>query len=476
MFSTLEPNFPTLKSHPFGAFSVLVVDDEQGLQTVLSKALSQWFAKVETVSSVEEAENLRCQYHYDLILLDVNLPGRSGIEWHEVFAADEKQSDVILMTGYADLETAISAIKLGVTDFILKPFSLNQMLKAVERCMTARLEQRKQFALEQQVERHYAKDIIGNSSATLAVKQLIAQFAPSKSAVLIQGESGTGKELVARGIHQASGRSGAFVPINCAAIAPELLESELFGHVSGAFTGAKNSKEGLFRVASGGTLFLDEIGEMPLTMQSSLLRVLEQKMVRPVGGEKEVSVDLRIVAATNRQLAKEVESGRFREDLFYRLNVLIIEIAPLRERKQDLVELVPFFTHKLAKDLGVKAPKWAHNDMQALNNYDWPGNIRELKNLLERCLLLGTPVAEHLSDNVLTSGGDLTQVEPCDDQPPCGYPNSWPLKRVEKAHIQQVVDLYDGNKSAAARDLGVARKTLERKYRDWQSEAEFDDN
>ncbi|GAM71634.1 sigma-54 dependent response regulator [Vibrio sp. JCM 19236] len=206
------------------------------------------------------------------------------------------------------------------------------------------------------MERHVGAEIKGNSAQTKLLKTLIQQFAPSKASILVEGESGTGKELVARGIHQASERRGPFVPVNCGAIAPELLESELFGHASGAFTGAKKSREGLFRVANGGTLFLDEIGEMPLAMQSSLLRVLEQKAIRPVGTEKEIPVDVRVVAATNRDLEQEVKQGRFRADLFYRLNVLRIDVKPLRERKQDIQDLVPFFTRILAKELGIEEP------------------------------------------------------------------------------------------------------------------------
>lgn len=476
----MPPSFDPNKASQYQAFSVLVVDDEAGMQAILNKALSKWFSKVDCAGSIEDAEVLRCANHYDLIILDINLPGRSGIEWEEAFSDEDKKADVIFMTGYADLDTAISAIKLGATDFILKPFNLEQMLRAVQRCMDKRLEQRHQFALRHDFKRHIATDIVGGSDKTKQLKQLITQFAPSRASVLVEGESGTGKELVARGVHDASQRSGPFVPINCGAIAPELLESELFGHTAGAFTGAKRSREGLFRVANGGTLFLDEIGEMPLPMQSALLRVLEQRTIRPVGSEKEVTVDVRVVAATNRNLQEEVNNGNFRSDLYYRLNVLKIDVAPLRERKADLIELVPFFTKKLAAELAMPDPKWAHEDILAMNEYDWPGNIRELKNLIERCILLGKPPAHYwreihgdsykpsVSMNV-SSGVELIELA-SDSNSGVGYPNSWALKEVEKAHIKQLVEFHDGNKSAAARDLGVARKTLERKYKEWDSE------
>lgn len=233
--SNLNPNTLT----QYQAFSVLVVDDEIGMQAILKKALGKFFGKVSSAGSVEEAEVLRCNEHFDLIVLDINLPGRSGIEWEEAFNDADKRADVIFMTGYADLEMTISALKLGASDFILKPFNLEQMIQAVLRCMDKRLDQRMQYALKRDVSRHIKTELIGNSDKTKQLKQLISQFAPSRASVLIEGESGTGKELVARGVHEASKRTGPFVPINCGAIAPELLESELFGHTSGAFTGAK---------------------------------------------------------------------------------------------------------------------------------------------------------------------------------------------------------------------------------------------
>ncbi|WP_158107375.1 sigma-54-dependent transcriptional regulator [Vibrio furnissii] len=483
----MSQTFDLQPSLQYQAFSVLVVDDEPGMQAILKKSLGKWFSKVDCSGSIEDAEALRCEQHYDLIILDINLPGRSGIEWEEAFNDESRRADVIFMTGYADLETAIRALKLGASDFILKPFNLEQMLQAVKRCMDKRLNERMQYALQRDYQRHCATQIIGQSQKTAQLKQLILQFAPSRASVLIEGESGTGKELVARAIHEASERQGPFVPVNCGAIAPELLESELFGHTSGAFTGAKKSREGLFRVANGGTLFLDEIGEMPLAMQSALLRVLEQRAIRPVGSEKEISIDVRVVAATNRNLIQEVEQGRFRGDLFYRLNVLKIDVSPLRERKADLTDLVPFFTQNLCAELSMPLPKWAHEDVSAIQDYDWPGNIRELKNLIERCILLGKPPAHYwrelhgypVLDEVTTSLGSSTKptshtalsdsaivVQPGET----GYPNHWTLKEVEKAHIMQLVDFYEGNKSAAARDLGVARKTLERKFKEWDGD------
>lgn len=483
-------------SPSWSAVSVLVVDDEPGMRAILKKALSKKFAQVDVAGSIEEAEELRKRCHFDLLIVDINLPGRSGIEWHEAFDPQTRRSDVIFMTGYADLDTAIKALRAGASDFILKPFNLEQMIQSVSRCIERRLVERQNFALQRDVERTFPIDIIGDANRTLQMKKLIAQLAPSIAAVLIEGESGTGKELVARALHQLSQRSGPFVPLNCGGIAPDLLESELFGHLSGAFTGAKKGREGLFRVANGGTLFLDEIGEMPLAMQSSLLRVLEQKAIRPVGAEREIQVDVRIVAATNRNLKLEVEEGRFRRDLYYRLNVLTVDLPALRDRVEDIPALAHHFTQKIAKDLGMKNVSWTHGDIKAMQAYDWPGNIRELRNMMERCILLGKPPAQYWQElqgditplpravvNVISDRpADVVSAVASSDGPCCCssgydaygeqycYPSSWTLKEVEKAHIMQVVDSHEGNKSAAARQLGVARKTLERKYKEWIDE------
>ncbi|MDD1783040.1 sigma-54 dependent transcriptional regulator [Enterovibrio sp. ZSDZ35] len=448
-------------------FSALVVDDEPGMRTILNKALSKKLTQVETASSLEEAEALRKRNHFDLLIVDINLPGRSGIDWHEAFNDESRRSDIIFMTGFAELETAIKALRAGASDFILKPFNLEQMLQSVQRCLDKRMMERRNVALQRDVARSFPVDIIGTAPKTEAMREMIARLAPSPAAVLIEGESGTGKELVARALHALSARSGPFVPLNCGAIAPELLESELFGHVSGAFTGARKSKDGLFRVADKGTLFLDEIGEMPLSMQASLLRTLEQQTIRPVGAEREVNVDVRILAATNRSLLEEVEAGRFRKDLFYRLNVLAVELPPLRERIEDIALLLNHFSEMLARDMGLKPVVWSDTELLAMQYYEWPGNIRELKNTVERAILLGKPdVGQWLSDSArqaLEPTNTHDVVVPQGE----GYPLVWPLKDVERAHIEKVVAANEGNKSAAARQLGVARKTLERKFKDW---------
>lgn len=438
------------------AVSVLIVDDEQGMCSFLKKSLAKRFTLVETANSVEEAEELRKRCHFDLLIVDIKLPGRSGMEWHEALDGNESCSDVIFMTAYADLETAIQALRLGASDFILKPFRLEQMMNAVERCLKRRAMARANFVLQREVEKTFSSNLmIGNSPAILGVQEVINRVAPTPSAVMIEGESGTGKELAARMLHQLSNRSGAFVPLNCGAIAPELLEAELFGHTKGAFTGAVKAREGLFSFAKGGTLFLDEIGEMPLLMQAKLLRVLEQKAVRPIGSEQEVSIDVRIVAATNRQLKEEVAASRFREDLYYRLNVLSITLPPLRDRREDIPELVQHFSRKLAQELSLPAIPFSHDDLKAMQTYNWAGNIRELKNLIERCILLGKLPADYFRE------------QDCGNNSSSSFAG-WSLEEIEKHHILLALERHENNKSSAARELGVSRKTLDRKLASWK--------
>ncbi len=469
--NTAQSDTQTSSLSNLPAVSVLIVDDEPGMRNFLVKALSKRFALVESADSIETAEEIRKRCHFDLLICDIKLPGRSGIEWHEALGEGEKRSDIIFMTAYADLETAIEALRAGASDFILKPFRLEQMTTAIDRCLERRLLARENFVLRREINSVYSSGsaMLGESQAIQEVDSIIRRVAPTPSAVLIEGESGTGKELAARALHQYSGRTGAFVPINCGAIAPDILESELFGHTKGAFTGAQKAREGLFTFANGGTLFLDEIGEMPLGMQAKLLRVLELKAVRPVGGEQEISIDVRIVAATNRNLEEEVKEGRFREDLYYRLNVLTLTLPPLRDRREDVPTLVHNFSRKLSRELGLPPVPFAHEDLDAMMAYSWPGNIRELKNFVERCILLGRlPVDSFPEQNKVT-----TETAP--SQPSGrGFPSEWPLEEVEKHHILQVLADHQGNKSAAARQLGISRKTLDRKLQAWDETSQSD--
>lgn len=454
-----EPNVAS--SRPMS--SVLVIDDEPGMRHFLQKMLSPHFALVETAEDAEAADALRQRCHFDLLISDIRLPGKSGVEWVQTLRDQGGMESVIFITAHADLDTAISALRAGAADFILKPFRADQILASVERCMDRIKLNRENFVLRRQEARMYdSLDLVGNCDVIQSVCEIIKRVAPMPSTVLIDGESGTGKELAARAIHRWSGRSGSFVPINCGAISPELLESELFGHVKGAFTGAHQARDGLFTYADGGTLFLDEIGEMPLSMQAKLLRVLEGRTIRPVGANKEIPVDVRIVAATNRELRNEVDAGRFREDLYYRLNVLSIRMPALRERVDDIPALTEHFVSTLSNELGVSMPRYSERDMDALRTYSWPGNVREFKNVIERCLLLNRSPTQCLALQTATGASPAVNLGS----------EARVLADVEKQHILRVLAESDGNKSEAARCLGISRKTLERKLQVWAREDE----
>jgi DNA-binding NtrC family response regulator len=441
--------------------AVLVVDDEPGMRNFLLKALEQECALVETADSVEAAEALRRRYHFDLLIVDIRLPGQSGVEWLEALREQEVATDVIIMTAYADLDTSIAALRGGASDFLLKPFRVEQMMTAVRRCLERRRMARENFLLKREIKPRGIEGIVGASSAITEMCAVVQRVASTTSTVLIEGETGTGKELVARAIHSLSGRDGPFVPVNCGSISTELLESELFGHTKGAFTSAHSSREGLFSFARDGTLFLDEISEMSMAMQAKLLRALEEKRVRPVGADREAPVNARVIAATNRQLAGEMREGRFREDLFFRLNVLAIMVPPLREHADDIPALAEHFSSLLADELGVAPIPFGHEDIAQMQTYAWPGNVRELKNVIERSLLLGKLPRDFFSNTAthgpMGDGADTGQA----------LPLTWSLEEVEKYHMLRVLESSDGNKSRAARSLGVSRKTLERKLKSW---------
>lgn len=456
----IESKQPFIKEGaPVRMASVLIVDDEPGIRSFLQKGLRKYFGLVETAEDVATAEELRQHCHFDLIITDIRLPGQvGGVEWVRELREQGGVTGVIFMTAHADMETAIAALRAGAEDFILKPFRMEQMITAVERYLERQKMQRENFVLRRQVEQIYdSSGMVGQCQQMKNLCGVIKRVAPMPSTVLIEGESGTGKELAARAIHEMSGRSGSFVPVNCGAMTAELLESELFGHVKGAFTGAHLSRDGLFTYANGGTLFLDEIGEMPLSMQAHLLRALEERTIRPVGSNREVPVDVRIIAASNRDLEQEVRSGDFREDLYYRLNVLSLRIPALRERKEDIPLLVKHFVETLSAELGITPPQMGEADLVRLLDYDWPGNVRELKNVIERCLLLNK------SPSLCMIGSEAVGAQSAPFDPA----KTLLLEAIEKQHILKVLDLEGGNKSAAARVLGISRKTLERKTQAW---------
>ncbi len=372
--------------------SVLVVDDEEGMRSFLSRILDRRGWRVATAGSAEEGATLLAHTHIDLIILDIALPGRSGLDWLKDLEGSSFTGEVILITAFADMNTAIDALRAGAADFVLKPFRVEQILNSIGRCLERARLTRENFVLRRQLSKSGSgrDEIVGQSDAMVRLRALVRRVAPTPSTVLIQGESGVGKELVARALHELSPRAGhPFVALNCAAISVDLIEAELFGHAKGAFTGAKESRKGLFYYAHGGTLFLDEIGELPAALQSKLLRALEERRIRPVGAEQEVPVDVRVVAATNRDLKAEVAHGRFRQDLFYRLEVMTLTVPPLRRRAEDVPDLTALFMRYLSIRLGVPPLPVTPAVTRALMAHSWPGNVRELRNFVERSLLFG---------------------------------------------------------------------------------------
>lgn len=436
--------------------SILVIDDEHGIRNFLIKGLSKHVGLIESAEDIQKAEELRQRCHFDLIIADIKLPGKSGVEWVQELRETGCKTAVIFITAHAQLDIAIEAIRAGAADFIIKPFRMDQILTAIDRCIELQEMERENFVLRRQVNKIYdSSGMIGACQLIQNLCSVIKRVAPMPSTILLEGESGTGKELAAKSIHDLSGRSGSFVPVNCGAMSAELLESELYGHVKGAFTGAHQAREGLFSYASGGTLFLDEIGEMPLSMQAYLLRVLEEKKIRPVGSNQEIPVDVRIIAATNRNLKQHVTEGKFRQDLFFRLNVLNLQIPSLRDRIEDLKILTQYFLETLSISLGLKPRAISESELSTLEAYDWPGNVRELKNVIERSLLLNTPASECIAKTAENS----PQIETAEF--------SMLLEDIEKQHILKILNRENGNKSAAARQLGISRKTLERKVTAW---------
>jgi len=441
------------------SIAVLVVDDEPGMRNFLQRTLVDRCAVLEVAGSAEDAEALRLRYHFDLLIVDIRLPGLSGLEWVHQLRLRGVRTHVIYMTAYADLQMAIAALRNGADDFILKPFRADQIFAAMQQSLQKRQMLRENSLLRLQLEQmKLDRGVIGESQPIRDALQLAQRVAQTASTVLVHGETGTGKEMIARVIHKLSKRDGPFVAINCSTIQPELLESELFGHTRGAFTGAHQARDGLFLFANKGTLFLDEIGEMPQSMQAKLLRVLEERLVRPVGAEREVAINVRIIAATNRDLAAQTEAGEFRKDLYYRLSVMPIAVPPLRERVSDIPLLVDYFFDTLSAELRLPVVELHHSDFTRLQNYSWPGNVRELKNVIERTLLMGRLPADSIGTDDDVAAASKRE----------GYPLDWSADEVERAHMEAVLAQCSNNKSEAARRLGVSRKTLERKQNLWR--------
>jgi DNA-binding NtrC family response regulator len=446
---------------------VLVIDDDIDTCDMLAAALAGEHVETRTATSARAALELLAAEPFDLVLTDVSMPTMDGLELCARVAQVQPGVPVVVVTGRSDLDTAIGAMRAGAYDFLIKPVDFELLSLVVARALQhtrLRAEVKKLRAVVDAA--MGPSDILGSSSVMRQVHEIVARILDSDVTVVVCGETGTGKELVARRIHTTSARGvGPFVSINCAAVPPSLLESELFGHVRGAFTDARTPRKGLFVEADRGTLFLDEIAEMPLEMQAKLLRALQERKVRPVGSNEEVSFDARIVAATNRDLDEEVYEKRFREDLYYRINVVRIDLPPLRERAGDVLELAQHFlgvhaSRKGRPTLGLSVPA-----AEKLAAYRWPGNVRELQNCIERAVAfarfdeiavddLPEKIRDYKTERLATEATDSTEILTLDE--------------LERRYVKRVMKLLDGNKSRAAELLGIDRRTLYRRIERWE--------
>jgi len=451
------PLQPPEKPGEWATWSILIVDDEEGMRHFLLKTFLPRCHFAAAAASAEEGAQLLRERRFDLIILDISLPGKSGVAWLKELREQGYAGDVVFITAFANLDTAIEALRAGASDFILKPFRVPQIMHAVKHCHERARLARENFVLRRSlaIAPAHPLGLVGGSQAMRQLAAALQRIAAVNSTVLLHGESGTGKELAARALHALGPRAqGPFVPVNCASVSPELMESELFGHAKGAFTGAARSRDGLFYYAQGGTLFFDEIAELPLPVQAALLRVVEDLKIRPVGSQQEFPVDVRIVAATSRSLPAEVEAGRFRRDLYYRLQVLQLNLPPLRAHKEDIPALVDHFMASLAPSLGAEPFALSEQEMAYLVQYDWPGNVRELRNLVERSLILGELNVSALYAQPAAQGAARAATD---------------LQTLERQHILSVLDSVGGDKTRAAQLLGVSRRTLERRFADWSA-------
>lgn len=445
---------------------ILVIDDDQALCDLLEEDLSRRGHRIWTALKVADARELLHQQEIDIVLTDLNMPGTSGIEFCGELHNNRPDLPVVIMTAFGSLETAIAALRAGAYDFVTKPVDLDLLNISLKRALQHRHLQEKVRLLKEQVRRQQPDDeLLGESPGLQNIKQQIIRIADLDTSVLISGESGTGKELVARSLHRQSKRyEGPFVAINCAALPENLLESELFGHVRGAFTDARETRKGLFLEASGGTLLLDEIAELPLALQPKLLRVLEDHKVRPLGGSSEIDCDVRVLAASHRNLEERVATGRFRSDLFYRLNVIELELPPLRERGNDILLLAFTFIQQLSQRFNKSVVGLAQPAAACLLAYSWPGNVRELRNVIERALALTLHdqlTIEDFPEQVRHPNGKVPLPTSLVDEG-----NIVTLDEMERRYIQQVLEQLEDNRTLAARLLGIDRKTLYRKLKE----------
>jgi DNA-binding NtrC family response regulator len=455
-------------SGPTGA--LLIVDDEVPLRAGLAEEMRSQGHRVFEAGSSDETYTHLGREVIDVVLLDLKLGNESGIDILRAIREDWPDTQVIMLTAYGMVETAVEAIKLGAFDFFQKPFDLTKLLVSVQNAIRgSALKEEVRFLRRRQGPRAEGEVVIGKSPAMAEVAAMVERVAPSRSTVLLLGETGVGKEVFARAIHRASAvADGPFVDVNCSSIPNDLLESELFGHEKGSFTSADRQKKGLFETAHGGTLFLDEIGEMSMGLQSKLLRVLEQRRFRRVGGTQDIRVDVRVIAATNRDLTERIADGRFRDDLYYRLAVVAIRIPPLRERPEDLEPLIESLSRSVARELGRAVPTLSPPARSLLNAYAWPGNVRELRNVLERAFLLGGG-EEVLPDHLPAEIRGVMSPDRSDRRPGAVVAT---IDDAEREAIVKALAHTRGNKTLAAKLLGISRQTLRTKARRYGIEEE----
>ncbi len=445
--------------------TILVVDDDTAHRTMLKTLVGGWGYAIAEADDGESAIGMARQQPYDMVLMDVRMLKVSGLEALSAIKAINPAIPVVIMTAFSSVETAVAALKQGAHDYLTKPLDFEKLRLTIERAMEHTRLKEENRRLRESLGLPFDRGrIIARSPAMLKLLDTAAQVASSEATVLISGESGTGKEIVAGAVHFNSPRSkGPFVRLNCAAITETLLESELFGHEKGAFTGADRRREGRFQQADGGSLFLDEVSEMPLSMQVKLLRVLQEREITRVGGDAVEKMDVRVIAATNRHLPELVADGRFREDLYYRLNVVGLEIPPLRERREDIPLLAGHFLETFGRQNRKPLKGFTPQAMDRLIRYAWPGNVRELMNAVERALVLAR--ADYLGeeDFPMTAGAD--PAPPQDLPPAAPAAGRLPLEAIEKATILQTLEAAGGNKSETARRLGITRRTLHKKLK-----------
>lgn len=443
-------------------FTLLIIDDEKNIRDGLAANFELEDYNVKTASSGEEGIELISKGDIDLVITDLRMPGISGEEVLKHVATVTPGIPVIILTGHGSIDAAVDAMRHGAYDFLTKPLNLDQLDMIVKRALESRELKLEHQDLKKSVdEKNAFKDMIGKSPAMQKIQEIIKKAADSKASVLITGESGVGKEVVARAIHELSSRHGKpMIDVHCAALSETLLESELFGHEKGAFTGADHLQKGRFERAHGSTIFLDEIGEINQSTQIKILRVLAERKFERVGGEQTIAVDVRIVAATNRNLENEIKEGKFREDLFYRLNVIHIHVPPLRERKSDLPLLMASFLSRFNEENGKSIKGFDNKSKAAMNSYDWPGNIRELRNCVESAV-------------VMCSGDEITiddlpvNIASSSSENAISVPFGISLNDAERIVIEQNLAAQKNNKTKTAEILGIGRKTLQRKLAEW---------